>query len=297
MKLTSQIPILFSVLILAFSCNQKQNDSDTILAGKATIYVDETILPIIEEQIAVFESDYDAKITLIAKPEAQIVKAIANDSASIVILTRRLSDAETRVFEQRKIAPKTEKIGTDAIVLIANKKNKDTVISVSDVIGFLKGDRDNAAIKGLVFDNPNSSTVRYLKELAGISVEPKDGVFSFATNEEVIKFVSENQNMIGIVGLNWLSTPSETVQKLRSNINIISVKKSDSDLAYYPSQDNLAQGKYPLARDLYIVAAQGYSGLGVGVASFISGERGQRIILKSGLLPVRIPGRKIVPTK
>jgi phosphate transport system substrate-binding protein len=38
---------------------------------------------------------------------------------------------------------------------------------------------------------------------------------------------------------------------------------------------------------------QGYQGLGMGFASFIGGEIGQRIILKSGLVPVRIPGRNI----
>jgi phosphate transport system substrate-binding protein len=30
-------------------------------------------------------------------------------------------------------------------------------------------------LKGLVFDNPNSSTARYMKELAGIEELPKEG--------------------------------------------------------------------------------------------------------------------------
>jgi phosphate transport system substrate-binding protein len=48
-----------------------------------------------------------------------------------------------------------------------------------------------------------------------------------------------------------------------------------------------------LARDLYIINCQGYSGLGMGFAS-VAGDIGQRIILKSGLLPVRMPGRNII---
>jgi len=31
----------------------------------------------------------------------------------------------------------------------------------------------------------------------------------------------------------------------------------------------------------------------MGFASFVAGDIGQRIILKSGLLPARVPGRKI----
>ena len=149
------------------------------------------------------------------------------------------------------------------------------------------------SIKGLVFDNPNSSTVRYINALAGVKAIPEKGVFSFKTNDEVIKYVSENDGMIGVVGVNWLSQPMPAMQKYVDNVNVLSVKGSTSASAFYPSQNNIAEGKYPLARDLYIINCQGYSGLGMGFASFVAGDIGQRIILKSGLLPVRIPGRNI----
>jgi phosphate transport system substrate-binding protein len=35
----------------------------------------------------------------------------------------------------------------------------------------------------------------------------------------------------------------------------------------------------------------------MGFASFVGGDVGQRIILKSGLLPIRIPARKFTITK
>jgi phosphate transport system substrate-binding protein len=44
--------------------------------------------------------------------------------------------------------------------------------------------------KWLVFDNPNSSTARYMKELAGIEELPKE-VYSFKVNKDVVKFISE----------------------------------------------------------------------------------------------------------
>ena len=73
----------------------------------------------------------------------------------------------------------------------------------------------------------------------------------------------------------------------------MSVKDKGKSQYYAPSQNNLAEGTYPLARDLYIINCQGYSGLGMGFASFVAGDIGQRIILKSGLLPIRTPGRKV----
>jgi phosphate transport system substrate-binding protein len=153
--------------------------------------------------------------------------------------------------------------------------------------------KQNSSIKGLVFDNPNSSTVRYMNNLAGIKAIPEKGVYSFKTNQEVIKFVSQNEGMIGVLGVNWLSQPMPTMQEYVEKVNVLGVKGLSGGNYFIPSQNNIAEGKYPLARDLYIINGQGYSGLGMGFASFVAGDIGQRIILKSGLLPVRIPGRKI----
>ena len=136
-----------------------------------------------------------------------------------------------------------------------------------------------------------------MNELSGLKEMPSKGIFSFKTNEEVIQFVSENDGMIGIVGVNWLMQPSLKMQPIVDKVNLISVKGIGKTAYYAPTQNNLAEGKYPLARDLYIVNCQGYSGLGMGFASFIAGDIGQRIILKSGLLPIKMPGRNIKTRK
>ena len=99
--------------------------------------------------------------------------------------------------------------------------------------------------------------------------------------------------MVGIVGLNWLYQPKPDMQQNVDKVNILSVKDSNGKDYIYPSQDNVAKRKYPLARVLYIVNCQGYEGLGMGFRSFITGEKGQRIILKSGLAPMREPSRNI----
>jgi phosphate transport system substrate-binding protein len=295
MKNYSKLPyfILFSVVILVFACNQETNKKgkETILKGSTTIYVDETLAPIIEDQVAVFENEYEAKVKLVAKSETETVNSLFSEKAAIAILSRDLTAEEAKIFKQRKINPKITVFATDAVAFISNKSNKDTLVALNDVISFMQG-KPVASIKGLVFDNLNSSTVRYMNSLAGIKTIPEKGVFSFKSNDEVIKYVSENQGMIGVVGVNWLSQPLPAMQKYVDNVTTLGVKGLKSDNYYIPSQNNIAEGKYPLARDLYIINCQGFSGLGMGFASFVAGDVGQRIILKSGLLPVRIPTRK-----
>jgi phosphate transport system substrate-binding protein len=298
MKNFNKLPYLVLVLLLAmFSACKESNTvkegSDTILKGTVTILVDETLKPIIDDQAAVFESKYEAKINLEPKSEKEVMKAFLDGSSGIAILSRTLNAEELKVFELKQIAAKTTKIGIDAIAFIANKKSKDTLIALEDVIGFMKG-KEVVNIKGLVFDNPNSSTIRYMNDLAGLSETPDKGVFSFKTNEDVIKYVSENEGMIGVLGVNWLSQPSVAVKDDMKNINVLNVKSLNNIGYFAPTQNNIAEGTYPLARDLYIINCQGYSGLGMGFASFVAGDIGQRIILKSGLLPVRMPPRKIM---
>lgn len=295
LKYSKFLGLIVFVFLFAM-CNQtskKESDKETILKGSLDVTVDETIKPIVDDQVAVFEGTYyGAKITVKPKSEAELINDLLNQKTSVVVTTRNLTKEELSRFEKSKIKPRVTPFATDAIAFISSKSNNDTLIALKTVIDFMQG-KPNTGIKGLVFDNPNSSTVRYMKELAKVKDVPTQNVFSFKTNDEVIKFVSENNGMIGVVGVNWLSQPSPNMVDIVKKINVLSVKGLNSDTYYSPTQNDLAEVKYPLARDLFIINCQGYTGLGMGFGSFIAGDIGQRIVLKSGLLPVRTPGRKL----
>ena len=281
------------VMLIFVGCKRSDDDKETILKGSTTILVDESFQPIIEDQVAVFQGEYKAKITINARSEKEVIRAFLKDTSRIAILSRKLNDEEQKYFENLKIKPKVTQIASDAIAFISNKSNNDTLITLKDVILFMQG-KTQVRIKGLVFDNPNSSTVRYVNELAGIKEIPKNNVFSFKSNKEVVRFVAENDGMIGVVGLNWLYQPSPDMIDDVKKINVLSVQGQKSKEFFAPTQNNLAEGTYPLARDLFIINCQGTTGLGMGFASFVAGDIGQRIVLKSGLLPIRIPGRKLL---
>lgn len=294
-KITKTIVgFLLLIFLFVFACQKKNEDGlDTVIEGKATIYVDESILPIIEDEEAVFETQYNAKLHLVPQSENEVLNSMFNDTAKIAVLTRELSAKELKVFQAKKINPKVTPFATDAVAFIKNKTSNDTLVVLQDVIDFIHG-KQVANIKGLVFDNANSSTVRYMSEVAGINVASQKNIFSFKTNQEVIKYVAGHDGMIGVIGMNWIFQPPLELQETVDKVNVLGVKAKGSSEFVFPTQDAMAQGKYPLARHLYIVNCQGYSGLGMGFGSFLGGERGQRIILKSGLVPERVPSRKIV---
>jgi phosphate transport system substrate-binding protein len=298
MRKSSFLILISFAFIIVFSCDKKakSQDEQTILKGKATILVDETLLPVIEDQVDVFENQYNASITLVGKSESEIVQLLSKNKQQLAILSRELTKNEAEIFEIKKIKPKVTRLAIDAIAFISHKNNNDTIIDLEKVITFVQGKNQNN-FKGLVFDNPNSSTVRYIKELAKINVLPEDKIFSFQTNNEVIQFVSKNEGMIGVIGVNWLSQPTPKMQEIVNKVKVLSVKSLEGKDFVKPSQDNIASGLYPLTREIKMLNYQPFSGLGMGFASFVAGEIGQRIILKSGLVPVRIPNRNIIIRK
>jgi phosphate transport system substrate-binding protein len=285
---------LFLVLFFAIACSKKEKSKidDTILTGEITVYVDETVTPIVEDQVLIFESRYEnTKINIVSKPEAQVLNLLFEGKAKIAILARNLSKKEQQFFEQKKVFPRQTVFAKDAVAFISNKQENDSLLDLTAVSNLML--EKPTTINGLVFDNANSSTVTTLKNKLKISTLPKTKIFSNETNAQIIEFVAKNKGMVGVVGLNWLLQSQSEKYVAANQMQVMAVKGIDKKAYVLPTQNNLAEGTYPLARSLYIINSQSYSGLGMGFASFIAGDVGQRIVLKSGLLPINMPVRKL----
>lgn len=288
---------LIAVAILAGACqNQASDKSRSFTTGKTRVVIDESFKPIVEDQLAVFESQYPtAQIQPVYKPENELLNLFLTDSIRIAILSRNLKPEESKFYENKKINIRVKRFAVDAIALITHKSAKDSTASVEDIIKVLQG--KPGKIKTLVFDNPNSSTVSYLKELAQVKLLPSSGVYGLKSNPEVIRYVHDHPGTIGVVGVNWMKQPDPELVPFVNNLRTLGVRnlpgKLGSDKFYKPTQSNIALKVYPLTRNLYIMNAQGGPGLGSGFAAFLYGEQGQRIVLKSGLLPDSIPSREV----
>jgi phosphate transport system substrate-binding protein len=295
-------PLLYGVMLLALfqSCKQnsgnKQAPQDGFTSGTAKFLVDDSFSPIVDEELYVFKALYpDANPVLIYKPESDVVRMLLNDSIRVAILSRELDASEMGVIKRRNLTADINKFAIDAIALIVNQASNDTTISVNEIKSMLNGQARTD--KSIVFDNPNSSLVRYLKNLSGNKELKQKNIYALSSNKAVIKYVSEHPDAIGITGFSWLNDPDKDYADAVGKVKIIGVKDENNKTApneyFKPSQTTLVQHTYPLSRSLYIIDCTGRKGLAAGFASFLASERGQRIILKSGLLPDSIPGREI----
>jgi phosphate transport system substrate-binding protein len=140
--------------------------------------------------------------------------------------------------------------------------------------------------------------VRYLKDFAGVTEFKQKNIYALKSNKEVIKYVSQHPEAIGITGFSWIDDPAADYADAASKVRILSVKDEHSKTApaqyFRPSQTTLYLKQYPLQRSLYVINCTGRTGLGAGLELFVEGDKGQRIILRSGLLPTLIPERNIM---
>jgi len=292
---------LFIVLGLA-SCKRKDKSAEvkeTRTSGTLRILVDESVSPIVNEQISIFSLDYpDAKFEVTVKPEEKIIPAFLNDSVRVIVMPRLLTKAEEKYYTQRGIRINSTRFAVDGIALITNKDNIDSTITVKEVVDILQG---KSSGKKLVFDNAYSSTFQYLKQLANVSQFPAQGVYSKNSSADVIKLIAADKTFIGVLGIDWVSDKNTKLAEHLAKVKTLGVKnlkgKVGDDKFYQPTQDNLINGVYPFLRNVNIIDCEGRDGLGTGFATWLRSQRGQLIVLKSGLGPHKLMPREINLTK
>ena len=312
MKFLSKIAI-FALTVVFFSCGRSgsQHDSydDTPTSGEILILADESYQPLVQVQIDTFMEIYKyAKINVRYLPESELFNQLmTNDTVRLAITGRALTADEKSYFESHKIIPRPLKIAEDAIALIVNPENPDTNLTMEQVESIISGtistwnSLGKSALKDsirIVYDRSGSANARYLKEwfLGQKSLPPN----SYATNSnaEVVEYVSKTKGAIGVIGMNWISDRDDpTARTFLSKIKVIGVSQTDSlgnrGDYYQPFQAYIALHSYPFTREVMIINREGRNGLGTGFASFVAGDKGQRMIRMMRLLPATMPVRLI----
>lgn len=311
MKTVKQIQLsgLLVMLSLLSACQGKPKDglTDTYTSGVIAIAADESFRPIVQEEIDVFEGMFPlAGIVPRYVTEVEAVNLLLKDSLRLAITSRRLTPEEMNSFRSRKFYPQEIKIATDGLALITHRGNRDTLITMKDIRRILTGDAKrwkdiypDSRLEDirLVFDHKNSSTVRFAVDSICKGASLSDQVKALKTNKEVIEYIARTPDAIGVIGVNWLSDKNDsTGLSFSKEVQVMSVSAADKatpENSFKPYQAYLFYGDYPLARSIYALLNDPRSALAWGFASFLSSDRGQRIILKSGLVPATQPVRVV----
>ena len=279
-------------LIIFYSCSPQKNTDialDSPSSGTIHISVDESFKPVIDEQIQMYEASYPGtKIIAHYKPEAECLKDLFKDTLNrTVIITRGLTEKEDKFFrDSLGYLPGWNLVATDAIAVVVNSSNNDTLFTLKRLQAQLLGKINRNQL--IVFDGLNAtSTVRFIVDSVLKGQRFDTSVVKAArTSKEVLDFIASTPNAIGLVGINWIGNPevAEQVEMLKK-VKICYVECIVcQDTPYVkPMQASILTRRYPLVRGLYYVNKENYSGLGTGFVNFLKNERGQLIFKRAYL--------------
>ncbi len=301
------------MLIVAFvaalsSCKPKgtANLMETPTSGNIRIAADESFQPIIDAEIDTFTALYNyAQITPVYMPENELVAFFLNDSVKTIVSSWAPTEEQRKVLLDVQTVVRTTVVAYDALALVLNRKNSDSLLTYKTVEKIFKGEitdwkqinpKSKLGPVILVFDNIRSGNISYFKEKFDLPDSLGPNFYAVNTNPEVIDYVSGSPGAIGIVSVNWISDEDDPNSfGLLNKIKVAAVSQPylDESTFYLPVQGSIYDKTYPFVREVKMNSRESFSGLGSGFVSFVAGEKGQRIILKSGLVPATMPIRII----
>jgi phosphate transport system substrate-binding protein len=284
--------IFFLWILLLNSCatdDERRNKlPDTFDRGTIHISADESFKPIIDAQVAVYESNQPhTRIIVHYKPEAECLRDFANDSIRVIIATRGYTQTEENfMVDSMKVGPSQLTVARDAIAVIVNPLSEDSLFTMQELKEILKGKFTKKLIP--VFDGVKAtSTVRFIVDSVLHSDSLSPNTVAARTSEGVIDYVAKTPDAIGFIGVSWIGNKEDTSQlNFLRKVKVARLESTDRPGRFVlPYQINISSKTYPMVRDLVYTLKENHKGLGKGFTDFLAEDRGQLIFKRAYLAP------------
>lgn len=292
---------------LFMGCGSTPKDpfkDDTPTYGKAVIVADVDARDVIAELEDLYSQFYPkTELDMRYVGETQLLHTPINDSLRCFVTSRALSSEQRSYLNRREISIRTVPIYIDGIAVVVNNSRRLDGLDLTSLAALLRNDDPSGWAWRSVADATDTDTViplfpgsgsglaRMLIDTLGIS-----GIRGQALEDVqgVVDQVARDRRTIGFIPFSSISDLDDPAKRaLRDRVTIVPISHSQGSPAIFPSQSTLADRQYPLSRPFSLVLVEGKSGLGTGFVSFAANIKGQRIILKLGVAPVRVPPRNL----
>lgn len=211
------------------------------------------------------------------------ISALINGTTDIADASRPMKDDEkAKVRDRYNVLPTETAVAKDGVALYVNEANPVSQLTIAQLKGIYQGDITNWKDVG----GPDAKIVLYSREnSSGTYVFFKDNVLNggdFAAAAQtlpgtaaVVNAVSKEKNGIGYGGAAYAKGVKE-----------VKVVGTDGQ-GYAPSAENVASGKYPLSRPLFMYTRAKPSGEIKAFIDFCLSAEGQAIVTQVGYFPIK----------
>ena len=244
----------------------------------------------------------NVKIQVEGKGSATAPPALIEGTSQLGPMSREMKAEEIDKFEKKYgYKPTKVAVAIDTLAVFVNKGNPVKSLSMTEVDAIfsktrkggapkdlkawgdlgLKGDWGNRPIS-LYGRNSASGTYGYFKEHALFKGDYKDTVKEQPGSSSVVQSVGSDKYGIGYSGIGYATSGVRAVP--------IGDDKKNNGEAFPPTYENALNGKYPIARFLYVYVNKDpkkpMDPLSREFLKFVLSKEGQQIVIKDGFLPL-----------
>lgn len=316
--------IIFASIILAAlsSCSGKGDSETTSTSGSSLVYCDESFQNIMEQEVDVFEYIYPKSHVLVRYgTEQEAIDSLKALSYKTIVIPRELTEQEEKSIRNKNRVPRSSRIAVDAVALIVNPDNPADNLSLKEVSEILMGETTNwnqlnphypDKPIAVLFDKEGSSMVKYMSDSLINGKPLAKNSYAQGSIDGVVEAVKKDKNAIGVIGVSWLTSDLKTYASVdsiaadaqdnskaadmgeindrvrQSGVKVLGLRRADNPTAYRPFQQDIYSGDYPLTRSIFMITVSPSGSPGGGFYSFVTGVTGQKLIMKTGVLPARM---------
>lgn len=218
------------------------------------------------------------------------IAALINGTVDIANASRQMKPEEFETARANGADPVEFVIARDAIAVIVHLENpvdKLTLKQISDIYSgkinnWQELGGDDRPIVRLSRETNSGTHVYFLEEVIRLGEKENQTLFSRDTlllpsSEGITAEIRSNPNTIGYDGLGYVT----------EEMKVIAVAISPDSEYVMPSAETVNNGKYPVARDLYMYTNGEPTGIIQDYMNWIVTPEAQQIVTRLGFVPIR----------
>lgn len=304
--------IYFGILVAAaslVSCGGAKQDN----VGSIDLVSDGCLENVMSQEAEIYKIFYpDMKFEYSFLPDSCVIDSLVSGNANVVMSSRELTDAEVNKAKENKMNVRSSIIAVDGVALIVNNENPCGPLFVREIKDIMSGEMKNwndispskLGDINIIFDNKGYGNYTYIEDsIMHGRITAKNVVFE-EDYKKVIERVKSDKSALGVLSVSSFAADSifdtlslaDKAKALRmqdkpANIQfaegfkVLKVRFDDKLEAYAPYSAYIYSGEYPLCRNYYLITTAMAGTAANGFYSFMLQNDGQRILVKSGMLP------------
>ncbi len=211
------------------------------------------------------------------------IAALINGTTEIANASREMKpDEKAKVRDRFNVLPTETTVAKDGVTIYVNESNPVEQLTIQQLRGMFNGDVTNWKDVGgpdakiVLYSRENSSgTYAFFKENVLQGDDYASSAQTLPGTAAVVNAVAKEKNGIGYGGAAYAKGVRE-----------VKVVGKDGQ-GYLPSAENVAAGKYPLSRGLFMYTRGKPSGEAAAFMAYCLSPAGQEIATKVGYFPVK----------